>query len=41
MVVLICCDKVIEHYEEGVNGTDFYKCEECGGCYNVATSVEA
>lgn len=35
-----CCGKKIESCEDGVNGSDFFKCEECGSCYNVVYSTE-
>lgn len=35
-----CCGEKIDYFEEGVNGSDFFKCEICGSCYNVIYSIE-
>ncbi len=32
---IFCCGEEIIEVEEGVNESDFYKCEECGKTYNV------
>ena len=33
-----CCGKEITEVEEGVNGSDYYECLECGTSYNVLIS---
>jgi len=35
-----CCNEVISFFEDGVNGSDFYKCEKCGKTYNVIEGSE-
>jgi len=41
MVKIICyCGEVLEECEDGVNGSDFYKCENCNKTYNVIEGKE-
>ncbi len=37
---ITCCEKEIGFYEDGVNGSDFYKCLECNKTYNVIEGFE-
>jgi hypothetical protein len=37
---VFCCNEEITIVEDGVNGTDFYKCEECGKTYNILEGQE-
>ena len=37
---VFCCDEEITEVEEGVNESDFYKCEECGKTYNIITGQD-
>jgi len=30
-----CCGEEITEVEEGINGSDFYECLECGKTYNI------
>lgn len=41
MAKIICdCGNTLETCEEGVNDSDFFKCEKCGDCYNVIYGKE-
>ena len=37
---VFCCGEEITEVEEGVNGSDFYKCENCGKTYNILTGED-
>ena len=37
---IFCCGKEITEVEEGVNGSDFYMCENCGKTYNIIRGQE-
>jgi len=40
MKIICDCGNVLEEFEDGVNDSDFYKCEKCGNCFNVVHSFE-
>jgi len=40
MKIICDCNKELTTAEEGINGSDFFKCEWCDKCYNVTYSEE-
>jgi len=40
MTEIICkCGEHLNLFEEGVNGSNYYECENCGRAYNIVESV--